>query len=153
VFSTDKETLMRLTFLPAVALAAAGVLSGCTGQSDPDQVSDALRAWHRGVGQADPGACAALTDRAMRRLVVQAELGPDATCGDILGRFVAQLTDEQRDALGELTIRRVRISGDRAEVHDADVTLPDVLRDREISNDRPTVLRRVDGRWKIDDMG
>ncbi|HEX8082664.1 MAG TPA: hypothetical protein VF529_00130 [Solirubrobacteraceae bacterium] len=119
-----------------------------------DAVADAVRGWMRDVADGNgKSGCARLTAKARRQLVE--EIIPwDGRCEGAVFLLSSDLSDEVRDALRRVRVKRVRIRGDRAEVRDTDVEFPARVHQMlEESSPTKVVLRRVDGKWLLEDLG
>lgn len=154
--------MIRSTALAATLTLAAASATACGDGTDASPASDdavaAVKAaghgWFRDIAAGDGRrACARLTPNARRQFA--AELGFESArdCERAVAMAALMLSGEEKEALPRLRIREVAVRGDRAEVDDRDVDLPEQLTDRRSVNDRPTVFRRIDGRWLMEDVG
>jgi len=138
--------------LLGATVALGGLAAGC-GTREEDQVKDAWRAWATDlVAGRGPQACARLTD-AGRKDFTAAVLLEARDCEVLVRAFAAQLTPTQKKFLPRITIRRVELRDDRALLHDRYVEMPPEIDELDGRDDEPTVLRRIDGRWLLEDMG
>lgn len=93
-------------------VAAVAVTAGC-GQSEEDQVRDAITGYLKAVAARDGAkACAALTPAGQRQLVGSV---PGARrCEDAAKRYARGLSRRERKVISEPTIEAVRVDGSRA---------------------------------------
>ncbi len=96
--------------------------------------------------------CAQLTDAARNEFVQTTGIVDDLSCEAAVGAFSDTLTSEEADALARTDVRRVQVDGDTASVRDTDVI---VEKPWEVANvdQQPLRLRRIDGKWLIEDLG
>lgn len=135
-----------------VSLALGGLAAGC-GEGDEQQVKDAMGGWWADVAAGrGPQACQRLTETARTQFTAGMMLEP-GDCELLVRAVAAELTPTQKKFLPRITIRRVEVQGDRALIHDRDARVPRELEQLADLDDQPTVLRRIDGRWLIEDMG
>ena len=139
-----------------ITLAAAASLTACGGPtSDEAAVRQTMSDWFQrlGAGEGD-AACRLLTDEARRDFEATAkEMVGRASCDAVSGFFSLGLTEAERDAFGDIEIRHVAVTGERATVRDKDVAIPAGLLTQAEGDDEPTVLREIEGRWLIEDLG
>ncbi len=132
-------------------LALGGIATGCA-TSEEDRVKDAVHAWHNDLADGrGPQACARLSDAGREDFLAGALRAGD--CELLVADLASELTPTQKEFLPRIEIRRVEFRGDRAFIHSRDVALPDELAAVAARDDEPTVLRKLDGRWLIEDMG
>lgn len=145
---------MRRTLI-TLAVAAAGLTACGGGTTDEAAVRQTMGDWFQRLGAGEgAAACRLLTDEARRDFEATAEeMIGQASCDAVSGFFSLGLTDAERDAFGDVQIRRTTITGDRATVRDEDVVIPAGLLPQAERDDEPTLLRKVDGRWLIEDLG
>ncbi len=145
--------IRHAALVAALSLTLAGA-SACGSEPSPDdqseQIAEQIVRWTRDAAAGkDEVVCAQLTAELRDRLV--RESPESESCEALVDELADALSDEEKRALDRLEIRHVHVDGDRAEVHDRDVSAPKPwVRD---DNGEPIVLRRVDGRWLIEDMG
>jgi hypothetical protein len=148
-----------LRYTLAATLAAALALSACaTREREIDEqkrVSAVVEGWYEALVTPGSGdaACATLTEAGRRRLVAEMAIPGLFSCREVADRFARDLGDADRVAGNKIRVRLVSLSGSRALVHDEDVALPAALVGQSKVNGRPTVLQRVGGRWRIEDLG
>jgi hypothetical protein len=144
--------MIRSTALAAALALLTTSAAACGGSDDSDEVKDAAHAFFRDVSTADgERACGRLMDRARRQFVADITIDPETDCARAIALFNATFDEQQKAAIARVRVREVEMRGDRAEIHDGDVDIPEALEaDR---NDRPMVFRRVRGRWLIEDVG
>jgi hypothetical protein len=94
-------------------------------------------------------ACALLTPAAQPQI---GRLG-DGDCEAAVGFLALTYTPAEQRGLEHVTFRHVTVSGDRATSDAGDVQLPRSIKYMRRPNRRPTVLRRLDGKWLIEDLG
>lgn len=137
----------------SLALAFAALPAGCR-SGEQDRVKHAVHAWHADLAHGRGSqACARLTAGGRKDFLAGSLLGAFGDCELLVKDTASMLTAIQRRFLALVVIRRVEIHGDRALVHDRDVMIPPQLRELAMPVDEPTVLRKVDGRWLLDDLG
>ena len=145
---------MRRTLI-TLAAAAAGI-TGCGGStSDEAAVRQTMTDWYQrlGAGEGD-AACRLLTDGTRRTFERTAEeLVGQASCDAVAGFFSLGLTEAEREAFGDVEIRRATVDGNRATVRDQDVVIPPGLLAEADRDDNPVVLRKIGGAWRIEDLG
>jgi len=144
--------MTRRTTLAVAATLALTALPACGDRSNDTraQIEDALHEFlHSALAGDAKGACSRLTAEAREQFAEGVALRGD--CEATVREVAAVVSEEEAEAYSELAVRRVRVNGDRAEVADEDLILSASVTSE--SNDRPTVLRRVDGEWLIEDMG
>ena len=147
--------MIRRTTMAAATAVAATVLPACGGATAPDpraEIEIALRSFGRAIVARDGRAgCALMTPELRTALAGEEASDRDRLCATMFGFLSGMWTEDERQALDHVTVRRVRADGDRAELHDDDVEL---ARDDEPDPDpRPMVWRRVDEKWLIEDLG
>ena len=124
----------------AALLAAAALMPGCGGQSDADaarsKMQSFLTAIRDGNGQR---ACSLLSSDAVSQL----GRGNPANCAQVLSSATAQ----ERQLIGKVTVRSVKVSGNRASVtldYSAATGLP--------HGGGPSSMIRVSGNWKVQNI-
>ena len=147
--------MLRTTTLATAAALAVTSLAACGGGpiSEEDRVRDAALGFMVELTNGDTDACGRLTTDGRRQLDGRAELFGLDGCGAFVEAVAKEYSDADRKAMREMRIRRVSIRGDRAIVRDQDFAAPAALDGQLAVNDRPTVLRRTHGNWKIEDLG
>ena len=148
--------MTRLTSLAAVAATAATALPACGGEARTDprvaQVERAINEFGRAVARRDAdSACARMTNAARDQLAAPMSPPPWDSCITQVLTSRELLSDEEAAALDDYRVKRVRGTGDRVEVHPDDLERPRAL--RAGAGERPVVLRRVEGKWLIEDLG
>lgn len=134
---------------------ALGALTACGGgpSSDEDRVRETTLAFMEQLAEGDHDACDRLSADGRRQLEGRGRLFDLDSCEDVIDAVAAEYSEAERRAMGDLEIRKVTIRGDRASVRDQDVQAPAELEGQLAINDKPTVLRRERGDWKIEDLG
>lgn len=147
--------MTRRTTLAAAATLALTALPACGGDEPPtNELETTINGWHAAIADDDGDrACRYLTRRARVQFTDAAPLGDLGGCEGAVSRVAAMLSDDQRAAMGRLRVRRAHVDGDRAEVRAEDVEFPQALTELRDPDAAPTVLRRLDGRWLIEDLG
>jgi len=147
--------MLRTTTLATAATLAATALAACGGTPPSDE--EAVRATTLGflaeLAEGDEHACERLTNDGRRQLDGRAELLGLDGCAGIVAAIAAEYSDADREAMRELRIRKITIAGDRATVRDHDFEIPAELDGQLAIDDRPTVLRRQGGVWKLEELG
>lgn len=118
----------------AAGAVAVAVTAGC-GESQEDQVSDALAGYLKAVATHDGAkACASLTPAGQRQLV--ASVSGARRCEDAARRYARGLSRRERRLIGDPTIEAVQVEGSRATAR--------------VKGVRTGRLVKVDGEWKVD---
>ena len=139
----------------AASLALALTSAGC-GSADPDaEVADVLRGWFRDLADGDgAAACSRLSPNAQRQFLDSIEPGAALGCERGVARLHGDLTPELRDAFRAVRVHHVDVRGDRAAVRDEDVEfVRPAVRAAATESPAPVVFRRIDGRWRVEDLG
>lgn len=136
----------------AVAITGLVVIPGCgggggDGDSDGSGPTDVIKnfaaAYADGDGEA---ACRLMTGPAQRALLA------GEPCASGLKAESESLGEEERRALRTVTIANARVEGNRATIEDADIRSEEGRLPEDI-DPSPTVLEKIDGKWKITDPG
>jgi hypothetical protein len=147
--------MIRRTALATTLAVAVASATACGGGTDAsDQVKETLHAWFRDIAHGNgKSGCARLTTNARRQFAEQFGDPEAVDCDGAVAILNDELTPDVKTALTRVRVRRVDVRGDRAEIDDADVEFPRrLVRSREV-NEHPTVFRRIDGRWLLEDLG
>jgi hypothetical protein len=147
--------MLRGTTCALTTALALGALTACGGApaSDEDRVRETTLAFMAQLVDGDHDACEMLTADGRRQLEGRGRLFDLESCEDVVEAVATQYSDAARGAMKDLEIRAVTVRGDRATVRDQDILAPADLDGQLEINDRPTVLRRENGGWKIEDLG
>jgi len=139
----------------ALVVCLGLVVAGCGGGSSdasPEAVAavkrTVVRALHD-LARADGRGFCALETRSGRRAVAASATG--YSCARLIRVLGARLSAANRDALLHSRVVRVKVSGRRASVTDADITTTDGSLGSFLDDGgRPTTLaEQADGAWKI----
>jgi Domain of unknown function (DUF4878) len=123
-------------------LLGMAVLAGC-GASEEEQVRSTTTDFVEAIVEGDGDrACDLMTGQARRDALAAAAFTGGDGCSGVMGSLRELFDDGELRALREFEIESVRIEGDRAEV-----TASESFDDE----DEPTVLRKVEGEWLVDD--
>jgi hypothetical protein len=153
--------MIRRTTL-AVATAAATMLAACGGdgggaEGDPRaEIESTFRALARAIVANDGRAGCALMTPELRATYADQLVGVDDAedrarrCAAAVDLLMFAWPEDHREALRHIEVRRVRVDGDRAELHDDDLTIGHA--DRPDPDPRPIVFRRVEGKWLIAEL-
>jgi hypothetical protein len=147
--------MIRRTALAATLTVAAASATACGGGTDAsDQVKETLHGWFRDVAHGNGrSGCARLTSNARRQFARQFGEPEDVDCDGAVAILNDELPPEVKTALTQVRVGRVDVRGDHAQIEDADVEFPrPLVRSRDV-NEHPTVFRRIDGRWLLEDLG
>jgi hypothetical protein len=130
-------------------------VSACGGSSSEDPtaaVEAAFNALGRDLAAGDGDAvCRGMGERAQTQLRSATAFDGPTSCEEAVEVAASMMPEDDKAAMDDFRFRRVRLEGNRAEVLDEDVVVPPNLdRDR---NEDPMVFRRVDGTWRIEDLG
>ncbi len=139
-------------------LVAFGLLAGCGGgKSTEDEVKDAVTGFFDDVADGDgAAACAKLTAAAVDQLNRAAFLlQAPGSCPEAIEAVNRQLSGDDKKALHSAEVNGARITGDRATVADADISLElsgqsTLFRNRDPA---PLTLEKVGDDWKISSLG
>ncbi len=143
-----KTTLSILS----TTLALGGLTTGCA-TGEESRVKDSVRAWLTDLAEGrGEQACARLSD-AGREDFARGMLFAEDDCESLVADFAAELTPNQKRFLPRIEVRRVELHDDRALIHDRDAALPSEIDELAAPDNEPTVLRKIGGRWLIEDMG
>lgn len=147
------RTFAALGSVSVVAAAALGCGADQAAQARvPGPASEIRRVhhvWLERLARGDADACDLLTQRA-RFAFVNTDTG---ACFMAVDRFAASITPEERRAFSKVRVRRVTVSGTRATIADRDLITPPELHRLNPVNGQPMILRRVNGKWRIDRIG
>lgn len=137
--------------MAAASLAAGG---GSSAQSRAEKDARAafegfLHALAVGDGER---VCAVLAPTARKQFFPNLAV-EDADCKGEVALTAFQLSDAQEAALRRARVRKVSVDGDRAEIANRDIEIGEPFVRTDEHDERPTVLRRVRGRWLIEDFG
>lgn len=130
-----------IRILLAFPVLFTGALTGCAATDDAPggPVGQAVRSWVAAVADRDSTrACALMTEPAQRQL---RSLQATADCASAVRRFADALGQAGRDDLRRIEITRVSFPSDDRAVVDVD------------GPGQRLELRRVDGAWRLDDLG
>ena len=148
-----KEPMIRPTLLAAAAALAATACSAANAEARATDTATEIRrihhAWLTRLAAGDPTACDLLTNAVRLRLVN----GRDGACFMYVERFADSITPEERAGFAKVRVRRVRVKRNHATIYDTNVIVPPELADVDAINGKPMRFRRVDGRWRIDQIG
>lgn len=150
----------RAAVFAGALVAAVSVIGGCGSDSggggdlsDEDQVRETVTAFLAAVGEGDGhGACSHLADSAESQLVSNAGLFGGDTCPKAIQVVSGMLEQAEREATLNVTVGKVQVDGNEAQVPDSAITDPkgDIIKDE---NPAPTLLSTEDGSWLITDLG
>jgi hypothetical protein len=147
--------MIRRRALATTLAVAATSATACGGGTDAgDQVEETLHGWFRDIAHGNgKSGCARLTTNARRQFAEQFGDPQDVGCDGAVAILNDELPPDVKNALTQVRVRRVDVHGDHAEIADADVEFPrPLVRSRDV-NEHPTVFRRIDGRWLLEDLG
>ena len=141
-------TALTLAALAAITFVVSPAAAGRTATAT--EVRRVHFHWLTRSAAGDATACRLITER-LRFALVNPD---DCACFYMVGNFADTLTPEQRAAFARVSARRIDLQRRRARVHDHDLQVPTELAHLEqFTNDRPMVLVREGGRWRIDRLG
>jgi len=125
-------------------LAIAVNVGGCEG-GDENTPEGVLKAFGQAAADGDgERACGLLTGPAQRSLAF------GSSCASSVNEV--SFGEEEKKALRSVTIRNIHVTGNRATVQDRDISSEEGQLPPETDTD-PTVLERIDGKWRITDPG
>ena len=147
--------MLRRTTCCITTTVVLGALTACgdSGASDADRVRETTLTYIGQLLHGDHDACGLLTAAGRRQLEGRGRLFDLAGCEEVVDAVATQYDDDARRAVKDLRIGKVSVSGGRATVRDQDIDVPAGLEGQMEINDAPTVLRRENGDWKIEDLG
>ncbi len=139
-------------------LALAGMAAGCGDDtSAEDEVKDVVTGFLDDVADGDGAAgCAKLTAPAVAQLNEAAFLlQPPGSCREAVEAISRQLSDDDKKALRSAEVNRATVSGTRASVADADISLEMSGQSTLFRNNdpAPVTLDKVGADWKISSLG
>jgi hypothetical protein len=143
--------------LAAVALSLL-TLAGCSkSDSDEAKVKSVVSGFFSDLGAGRGSeACSALTGSATRLagLIAQVANAP-ATCPEAVKVLDGQLSSDEKDALKNVKVKQVTVSGEEATIAPTDVEFSVNGKSSLLSNVKSgsTHLTKASGSWKIDSLG
>ncbi|HEX8121217.1 MAG TPA: hypothetical protein VF549_08125 [Solirubrobacteraceae bacterium] len=146
--------MTRRATIAAFAAICVAALPACGRAESEDEVRETVEQFFRDLAHNNgKSTCARLTSRARAQAVELADFPPGTPCERALGPDGDRWPPDAQRAVLSVRVRRATVHASRAEVADADVLLDEPLRSERRPNGRPFVLRRIDGRWLIEDLG
>jgi hypothetical protein len=147
--------MLRSTTLATAATLALSALTACGGEprSDEDKVRAQALDFMSELLHGDTDACDRLSKDGRRQVDSRAAFLDLDGCEAFVKEVEAEYSDADRDAVRKVRIRRVTIEGDRATIRDRDIVVPAELEGQVTLDERPVVLRRQRGEWKLEDVG
>lgn len=140
---------MKGRLIAVAAVAGAVSLAACGGSSEDDEVGAVVEKWFASIADRDYKAGCELLTASAQKKVQEAGFFSDS-CEDALRSLTDGWTDAERVDLKRIRVRDVKRSGDKVEVGPDQLELPPELDEVGVTDGEPAVLRRVDGRWRLD---
>ena len=148
----------RLLATLVAVLALAGVTAGCgSDKSAEDKVKDVVTGFLDDVADGDGAAgCAKLTAAAVAQLSEAAFLlQAPGSCPEAVEAISRQLSGDDKKALHSAEVNKATVSGAKATVADADISLRMSGQSTLFRNNdpAPVTLDKVGDDWKINSLG